>query len=872
LRFLKGSLLKLSETASIQKINKFTQMIKRIIICFLVLLGTNVFSQTDSLVVSDTANVSSADTSNTKFNIPIFSISGGDADSDLEQQDVSALLQSSRDVFTQFASFQFGVGRYRMRGYPAENQLVMINGVNVNNVETGFSSWSNWGGLNDVTRYVETRFGNVASRYGFSGAGGYTNIDSKASSFRKGSRVSYSSANRIYANRIMLTHSTGLMQNGWAITVSASSRWGNQVYIPGTYFNASAFYLSVDKKINDKHTINFTGFGAPIEQGRLAAETKEVYELAGSNFYNSQWGYQDGKVRNASVGKVSRPMLLLSHIFNINSHSKLTTSLIYNFGKSSLSGLNWNDAPNPRPDYYRYLPSYYYDLGDVAAGDALKYKWENNIDNVQQINWDRMINMNRANLYTPPSQLGQGINTTETRSRYILENRIENLQNLGLNSVYNTRIDKFFISAGLNANIYKNRRYKEMEDLLGGTYWLDVDQFAENLGVDPMYQQNNIEKPDSKIYKGDKFGYDYSTNINRAEVWGQAEYSFSSWDVYGGLSLSDNVIWREGFVANGKFPTNSKGNSEKKNFFNYGIKGGATYKINGRHFVTANATYLTRTPEAANIFIAPRVRNDMVKGIKNENVLSGDINYIIKAPTLKVRATAYYTQIRNQTWLRTFWYDTYNNNVNLIMTGLDQTHTGIELGIEKTLFTSHVLQGALGYGQFLYTNRPTLQAWQDNNNTQLFTDRTVYLQNYRVGGSPQLVSGLGYRYVGKKFWSAGLNFNYFDEIYLEPNPDRRTEEALDKFVDTDEQFHTIIDQQKLPAYYTLNFNASKSFRIKGKYFLAGNISINNLLNNKNITTGGFEQLRWDVSNISKFDNKYYNMTGLTYQATINFSF
>jgi len=845
------------------------------VVAFLCCAGT-IFSQVDTTVKplqTDTANVVDVqnDTTQTKFNIPIFSTSGGDVDNDLEQQDVSALLQSSRDVFTQFSSFQFGVGRYRMRGYLAENQLIMINGVNVNNVETGFSSWSNWGGLNDVTRFVETRFGNVANRYGFSGAGGYTNIDSRASSFRKGTRVSYSNSNRIYGNRIMLTHSTGMMQNGWAVTASASTRWGNQVYIPGTYFQANAFYMSIDKRINDKHTLSFTGFGSPIEQGRSSAETKEVFELAGTNYYNSQWGYQNGKIRNASVSKVTRPMLLLSHIYNINEETKLSTSLFYNFGKSSLSGLNWNDAPNPRPDYYRYLPSYYYALGDTAMGDDLKNKWENNTDNFQQINWDRMIAMNRADLYTSPNQLGN-VNTTETRSRYILENRIENLQNMGINSIFNKRIKMLFISAGFNANIYKNRKYKEMEDLLGGDFWLDVDQFAENLGVDPTYQQNDIDNPDRKIVKGDRFGYDYSININRAELWGQAEYNFSALDVYAGLSISNNVVWREGFVANGKFPNNSKGESTKLNFFNYGVKGGATYKFNGRHFISGNATFLTRAPEASNVFIAPRVRNNTVGDIQNETVLSGDLNYIIKAPGLKVRATLYYTQIKDQTWVRTFWYDTYNNNVNLIMTNLDQTHQGVELGIEKTLFTQHVLQGALGYGQYVYANRPKLQAWQDNNSTQLFLGRDAYLENYRIGGGPQLVSGLGYRYLGKKFWSAGINFNYFDQIYLEPNPDRRTVEALDKFIATDDQYNTIIEQERLDSYYTLNLNASKSFRIKGKYFLSGNLSINNLLNNKNIATSGFEQLRWDVSNISKFDNKYYYMTGLTYMATINFSF
>jgi hypothetical protein len=553
--------------------------------------------------------------------------------------------------------------------------------------------------------------------------------------------------------------------------------------------------------------------------------------------------------------------------------SKLTTSVYYNFGKNSLTGLNWNDAPNPRPDYYRYLPSYYYDQGDTYNGDLLKYNWENNINSTQQINWDRLIAMNQANLFTLPSQLGQGINTTETRARYILENKVEDLKNMGFNTVFNKRIDNFFLSVGLNGNIYKNRKYKVLEDLLGATFWLDVDQFAENLGVDPSFTQSDISNPDRKIKEGEKFGYDYSININKGELWGQAEYSFEKLDVYLGFSVSNNTVWREGYVANGKFPTTSKGESEKSSFLNYGVKGGATYKLSGRHFLTVNGTYFTRSPESNNIFISPRVRNDLVNGVTNEEVFSGDINYLIKYPTIKFRLTYYYTQINNQTWVRSFWSDLYNNNVNYIMTDVDQNNSGVELGVEKTFFTSHVVQGAFNYGMNIYTSRPVAQAWQDNNATELFSDRKVYLKNYRVGGSPQMVAGLGYKYNGKKFWFAGLYFNYFDEIYIEPNPDRRTEEAIDKYISTEqEQFAPILEQEKLPSYFTLNANAGKSFRIQKKYFLNFNFSVNNILNSQKIITSGFEQLRWDKNQLSKFDNKYYYMQGITYMLIVNFSF
>ncbi|MBI2721466.1 MAG: TonB-dependent receptor [Bacteroidetes bacterium] len=810
-------------------------------------------------------------TSAAKFNLPIFSTSGADADADMDNQDVSGLLQSSRDVFTQFASFQFGVARYRMRGYASENQQVLINGVNVNNLENGTSTWSSWGGLNDVTRFVESRFGNGPNRLAFSGAGGYTNIDSKASSFRKGTRVSYANANRIFRHRTMITHSTGMMQNGWAITLSASNRVGDQVYLPGTYINANSFYASIDKRWSDRHTTSLVAFNAPTEQGRTTAEQLEAFEITGSNYYNSLWGYQNGKVRNSSIARTNRPMMILSHIWNMKDGAKLTASASYNWGEYSISGLNWNNSPNPRPDYYRYLPSYYYRQGETAKGDAQTQLWNNDV-NTRQINWDRLIAMNQANLYTVPVQSG-GVNTTETRSRYILENRVENLKNAGLTLIYNKRIEKLFISGGLNANMYKNNRYKTIEDLLGGSFWLDYDQFAQNLGVDATYQQNNITTPDRKVKQGEKFGFDYTTNVNHGELWGQGEYSFTNLDVYAGVSLASSQIYRTGNIANGKFPTTSKGDSKKLNYLNYGVKGGATYKIDGRNFITANGSYLTRPPEVNNIFVSPRTRNDIVNnGVSAENIASMDISYLAKYPGFKVRLTYYNTAIKNQVYYRVFWSDEYNNNVNYLMTGVNQQHQGVELGLEKTLFTAHVIQGVFGYGNYYYTNRPTAQAWQDNNNTQLFSDRTVYLKNYRIGGTPQTVAGLGYRYNGIKRWYAGITYNYFAQNFLEPNPDRRTAEAVQKYTSTDPMYKQIVEQEQLPDYFLVNANAGKSFRIASKYILNVSLTVNNLLNNKNIRNWGYEQMRWDYSDVTKFGEKYQYMPGATYMAMINFTF
>jgi len=808
------------------------------------------------------------DTNTAYYNIPVFSTSGSDIESDLGEQDISSLLQSSRDLFTQFASFQFGPAGYRMRGYEAKNGLVMINGVNVNNPETGFGSWSSWGGLNDVTRFSETRFGNVANRSGSSGPGGYTNIDSKASSFKKGTRVSYAGANRVFNNRLMLTHSTGLMKNEWALTLSASSRWGNEVYIPGTYFKASAFYISIDKKLTNKHLFSFTGFAAPTEKGLSGSATLETYQITDNHYYNSAWGYQNGKVRNSTVSRANCPTFLLSHVYDPDQKKRLSSSVYYITGKTGITDITANNAPQIKPDYYKYLPGYFYEKGDVYGGDAAMYNWQHDV-NTRQVNWDQIIAANRANLYSDPLQN----NTAETRARYILENHVQERVNPGFNIVYNERKDNVFLSIGVNGFIFKNRKYTELEDLLGATFWIDVDQFAQDLGVDPAVQQNDISRPDRKIYKGDRFGYDYVININRMEMWALAEYTLKKTDFYVGLSISDSRIWRTGKIANGKFPNNSKGDSDKLNFLNYGFKAGGTLKLNGRNFITGNLNILSRAPEAVNIFIAPRVRNDMVDDLKNEELVCSDISYLAKYPDLKLRLTFYSTQINNQTRLRTYYHESYNTLVNLILTNVNVKHRGFEFGIEKTIHSSHVFQGVAGFAQSYYTNQPKLQAWQNNNNASLYTNRRVYLKHYRPGNTPQLVGAAGYRYLGKKNWSAGLCLNYFDKIYIEPNPDRRTAEATAKFQSNEKDLaEEITAQEKLPAYFTVNASAVKSLRFLKKYYWSVNVSVNNLLNNQNIISNGYEQLRWDPQQLSKFPNKYVYMTGRTYMLIITFNF
>lgn len=808
--------------------------------------------------------------------LPIFSTTAGDLDADLGSQDVSGLLQSSRDVFTSVAGFNFGNARFRIRGLGSENAVVLINGVRVNDLENGWASWSNWGGLNDITRYMKVSSSVSASEQTFGGVSGYSSMNVRASLARNGTRISYASSNRSYRHRLMVTHSTGVLKNGWSFTASASRRYAKEGYVEGTYFDAWSYFLAAEKKINDKHSIGIIGFGAPMDQGRQVLAVQEAYNLTDNNYYNPNWGYQtdnegNKQKRTARTSQTHKPMAIATHYWKINSKSKLESSAFFSKGKSNLTGLNWYQAKDPRPDYYRYLPSYY-ELKNPSYANELTAAWGSD-ERVSQIDWDGFYDANRKNLFTVQNVGGvQGKNETGNRSKYILENQITTSTVTGLNLIYNNDLsEKFNLAAGINITMQNDRFYKTVNDLLGGDFWVDVDNFAQRDFNDSVIFQNNIDEPNKLIKEGDVFGYDYNIKINRSETFGQLEYKTAKFESYAALMFSSVSFWREGNLKNGRFIDESAGKSAISNFLNYGLKLGSLYKLTGRHFVSSNFAYLTRAPLPRESFISPRTRNELVSNLKNEEILSLDVNYNVRYAKIKARVSAYYNTINNITVLNSYYHDEYQTLVNYTMTGVNQVRQGIELGAEYNITSTISTTGVLALGDYRYTSRPNATITRDNASEIFAENRVVYLKNYKIGGMPQKAASVGIKYSSPKFWYVGTNFNYFMDIYLEPNPDRRTAEAVQYLVNTDPQWNQVLDQTKLNDQYTVDLYGGKSFRIK-KYILNWSLNINNLLNNRSFMTGGFEQLRYDPKEITKFPPKLSYHLGTTYYTTLSLRF
>lgn len=113
----------------------------------------------------------------------------------------------ANDVYSSIAGYSFGSVRFKNRGYNSETQDVLLSGVSLNDALTGYSPWSLWSGLNEITRSKASTLSMEASDFALGGYNGVTNIFANPSSVRSGLRVSALTNSAMYRLRLMLSSS-----------------------------------------------------------------------------------------------------------------------------------------------------------------------------------------------------------------------------------------------------------------------------------------------------------------------------------------------------------------------------------------------------------------------------------------------------------------------------------------------------------------------------------------------------------------------------------------------------------------------------------------------------------------------------------------
>ncbi|MEO5788649.1 carboxypeptidase-like regulatory domain-containing protein [Gelidibacter sp.] len=780
---------------------------------------------------------------------------------------ISGLLQSSQDVFQRTVAFEFSSSFFNMRGLDSENASVLINGIEMNKLYNGRPQWNNWGGLNDVFRNQELATNLSPSNFTFGGALGSTNTDTRASEYRKGGRITYSLSDRSYTNRAIGSYATGLMEGGWAIAIAAGKRWGEEGYQDATFYDSNAFFASVEKKINDQHSFNFTGIYAPNRRGKSSPNTQEIYDLKGIK-YNEYWGYQNGEKRNSRVKEVNEPILMLNYYWKLSNKTTLQTNLGYQFGKTGNSRLDYPGGANPSAAYYQKLPSYA--LADPKSPDYAKaYQLEQNFLKDGQIDWNRIYDANMTN------------NISGLNAAYALyEDRNDDTQLTGNTILTSDITDHITINSSINYRHLKSENFAQIKDLLGAIGVLNVDSF-DNI-------QYDLQNPNRIVGEGDRFRYNYILYAQVISGFAQAQFKYNKVDLFAALSISNTTYQREGLYQHEIYVDNSFGKGEKLSFTGFGAKGGLTYKITGKHLLNFNAGYISKAPSLRNTYSNSRENHNVVKNITQEKITSVDASYIFRSSIVKAKLTGYYSKIEDANEISFYYADGLSSFeisenqtsafVQEILFGINKTNFGAEFGMEAQVTPTIKLKGVAAVGQYTYANNPNLYLTSSSfTNVNGLDFGQAILKNYRLAGGPQTAYSLGFEYRDPDYWWFGATANIFDNTYLDISPLIRTRNFYADadglpFNDYDPELaRQLLKQEKFDDYMIVNLVGGKSWKINN-YFVGFFASINNVLDVA-YKTGGFEQgrnanyrtLKKDASNdIPVFGSKYWYGRGATY--------
>ena len=855
---------------------------------------------------------------------------------DTGYSDAPTILYGNNDVYADMVGFGFSAIRFKNRGYASETQDVYLAGVPMNDALTGYTPFSLWSGLNEAMRSKDATLGLESLSYGLGGYNGLTNISGQPYDVRPGWRFSLLSNSALYRLRLMATYASGELDNGWSYAFNASARLGGNDWVEGVYYRSFAFYAGASKRFNDAHRLSMTAFVTPGNRGAQNASTQEVYDLMGDNMYNSNWGYQNGKVRNSRVRRTFEPVITLKYDYTPNEDLSVSATLLYRTGYNGYSALDWYDAQDPRPDYYKNLPSYFfmededYNRVNFEKAGWAEYAWTHHTPeyaNYQHLNWDRLYNVNYAN--------------PDGRSKYALEERRVDQNDVNLAGNVNWNIDSHFnLKAGALFKFNRTENYKRMKDLLGGNYYLNVDSFAErDFASNAALIQNDLDYflahgEAEKIGQGGKYGYDYLAQIRRTNVWANGTYNVGGFTASLGASVGYEAFWRDGLVRKGLFaglddngqpmeyagrvlttydengnPVTSKGKSDVASFLTWSTKLSLAYEMSGGHRFSANVGYFNDAPTFSQSFVSARTRNTLVEDLTTVKTISSDVSYQYSNGGYNLRVTGFYTKINDQTDVMSFYDDSQHSFTNFAMTGIDQRHMGIELGVQVPLFVEGLsISGVLSWGEYVYTSNPHMVQTVDNSAEIIRDEDVPYWKShpvYKVAGyvngapvydqdaegnyivegekkhyvpsTPQLAAAIGLNY-NINYWFFELTGQYFARSYLDMNPLYRTEFACGggDGVVTPEEVNYMAEQEEFDPAFLLNLSIGKSWYIGRKYNIGFSLNVQNLLNNKNVKTGGYEQTRlissYGKDRYYRFDPKYFYMYGANYMLNIYFRF
>ncbi len=627
----------------------------------------------------------------------------------LGTQEYPEILKSTPGVYATRQGGGFGDSRINVRGFDMVNTAVMINGIPVNDMENGWVYWSNWAGLSEVTRSIQVQRGLGASKLSIGSVGGTINIITKTTDAEKGGSFYTGIGNDGY-RKSSLSLSTGLSENGWALTFLGAHSNGDG-WADATWFESWSYFINISKRWDD-HILSFSATGAPQRHGqRSGTLTIEQVQNPGNGLkYNPEWGYKDGQMLNIRKNFYHKPQMSLNHYWTISDKTLLGTSAYYSFGTGGGTGNYGENGSN-----------------------IYTYKKDGQVD------WDRIFNENVAN--------GNGGSLAILRASRNDHNWMGLLSNL--QHQINNNLE---FSGGIDLRYYRGRHFREVIDLLGGEFILD---------------DADKNDPDKIAREGDKIAYYNDGHVSWQGLFGQLEYLSGPLSAFFAASVSNTGYKRVDYFN--YLDSDPAQETEWVNHQGFVIKGGANYNIDENHNVFANVGYFEKAPLFDGIFI--NFKNDINEGAKNEKVIAFELGYGYKSTKFSANVNAYYTNWRDKFFrqsIRTPDGESYSANIE----GVNALHKGIELDFVWKPIKGLFVNGMASIADWRWQNDLNNVPVYDDNEI-LISNVDLYIEDLKVGDAAQTTLALGADYEIIDGLKIGLDYNYYADLYAQYDPTGR---------------------------------------------------------------------------------------------------
>lgn len=683
------------------------------------------------------------------------------------------LLKSTPGVTVSRAGGGYGDSRIAIRGFNSNNLALLINGLPVQDPEAGKIYWNDWAGLADVTTSMQVQRGLSASRVAVPSLGGTINITTKSLEREEGGTIAQSIGS-YGATKTTISYATGLTPSGWAASFLLSKSQGDG-NAEGLYYTGYSYFANISKVLGTNQTLSLNFMGAAQSHGqRYTYQTINTYRAApqGEQRFNSDWGVLYGKDYSGEINRYNKPLLSINHDWKINESSSLSTILYGSYGTGAAVYLAGAQA------------------GLTPGGSAPRIG-----DFYSPIDFDAIVATNKAR---PDGSTATYINQAQnTHYQY------------GLISTFKKTVNDINFLAGIDLRGYHRNNYYVLNNLLGGSYWLD---------------NNDINNPNRHTVVGDKINQNYNVDIFSEGVFAQAEYVKNDWSAF--LTVGGNNTSNRKTDFFDYTPGQAGRQSPFVNFIGFQVKGGANYNIDAHNNIFANVGTVEKPPLIATIF--PNAKSTAVNDTKTlEKLFSYELGYGYRSSIFTANVNLYRSQYNDRSKVISGPPNEDGSRPYGNVNGINELHQGIEFDAKLRPVKTVTISGMVSIGDYKYTsNSGSVFLSSDNPTTKPVTYASLPLNGLIIGDFGGSAAS-----NAQTSMAGGVDIDVLPQVRLGGNINYYSRFFASYDMSTLNGLTGAYNPVKLPNYSTIDLNIVYRFKFAGlNASFIGNVY--NLLNTK----------------------------------------